>query len=169
MALLRPRCEYLEKENTVEINDLAESIRRTESYRVEKLRELRREQELFVRKIRRLKEQKRSYLRQIAILTQDDDSETTMPVDYLNNFDLPESRLASVTEQNRKDMLRNPTDAVLQYIRDNYRMFIPEIERKLRDYDYRLSKLALLEQKIREDIQIIQQRETAPVEAEDAR
>lgn len=164
MAVFRPRCEYLEKENTVDINDFAEAIRRTEGYRSDKVLELAREQELLVRRIRKLKDQKKAYLRQIAVLSQQEDPEGTMPVDYLNNFDIPEPSMASDATQNRKDMLRNPTDAFLNYIRDNFRKFIPEIDKKLRDFDYRMLKLSLREQKLREDIDMINRRESAPKE-----
>lgn len=168
MAILRPRCEYLEKENTVEINDLADSIKRTETYRTEKLKNLRRDQELLVRRIRNLKKQKRAYLRQVAILSSEDHVETSMPVDYYNMFDLPTSELASNRDVNIKDMLRNPADSIFNYIRENFRSYLHEIDRSIRDFDYRLSKLSLREQKIREDILAITQRETAPKEVNDA-
>lgn len=153
MALLRPRCEYLEKENLIEIEDLANSIRSTEAYRAQKLGNYRREQELTVRNIIRVKSQKKAYLRQIAILSSVDNVEDTMPVDFLNKFDLPDHGMASTLEINRKDMLKNPTDASLNYIRDVLRNYLPEIERSLRDFDYKLRKLSLREQWLRYEIE----------------
>lgn len=153
MALLRPRCEYLSKENLIEIEDLSNSISRTEVFRTQKMSNYRREQELVVRNILRLKSQKKSYLRQIALLSSEDNVEDTMPVDFLNKFDLPDYQMASTLEINEKDMLKNPTDAILNYVRDVLRAYIPEMDRTLRDFDYKLRKLALREQWLRYEIE----------------
>lgn len=164
MSFLRPYSEYLNKEDLVEVTDLAEAVRRTESYRVEKLKDLRREHELIVRSIRTLKAQFQAFLRQASVLTNDDDIDTVLPVDYFNVFDLADSSLSTDEDWLRDDMRRNPPDAIMCYIRDVLRTYIPEIEKKVKDYKYRISKLSLIEQRLKEEITGLIQNESATVE-----
>lgn len=168
MGIINRNTDYSQQENLVEIDDLFEVSRRTTAYRVEKVKELRREQELLVRKIRKLKKQKRSYLRQISVLSADEDPENTMPVDYLNDVELPESELLANVVISRNDLGKNPTDGPMNYVRDYYRQNIGEAERVIRDYDYRLMKYSLREQRLREDISMMLQRESSLRETNNA-
>lgn len=165
MGILHPRSEYLKKENTVEIEDLDKAIRRTEFYRTEKIENLTRQHEIIVREIKELKKQKVSYLRQLGLISTEDDIRTVIPSNTSDIIDSTQPDMASTKELNREDMLRNPTNPIYAYIRETFRTFLPEIERKIRDYDYRMVKLSLKEQRIKETIVMINQRESAPVES----
>ena len=166
MPFLRTKSELIDKENLLEIEDLHNSVQRTSLLRAEKLTFLRREHALIVRKIVRLKEQMKHYIQQTAILPEETPIDTVIPVFYASEDDYEKSLLGSNKEDNLSNMVNNPTDAILNYVRDTLRSFIPEIDRTLRDYNYRLRKLALREQKIKEEVKKIVT--TEPVSFEDS-
>lgn len=148
MSVFRPRCEYLEKENLIDIEDYLDAVRNTEDFRATKVKDMRREHELIVRRIRKIKKSKRAYIRRLSILPKEDDTEDTMPVDYFNEFDTPNPELALNRETNIVDMIRNPTNQILNYTRDRLRRSIYEIDGRIRDYDYQLLKLQQMEQRL---------------------
>jgi hypothetical protein len=148
MGFLRHKSEFIEKENTVNIDDLYDAIQRTESYRAEKVNDLKREHSLIVTRIQDLKAQKSSYLRKIEVVTEDDDPLNLSPVIYDSTLDTGTPSLGSDIEVNKNTMIRNPSDPILNYTRTNFTASVAEMDIRLRDYDYQLLKLAQQEQKI---------------------
>ena len=148
MGFLRHKSEFIEKENTVNIDDLYDAIQRTESYRAEKVNDLKREHSLIVTRIQDLKAQKSSYLRKIEVVTEDDDPLNLSPVIYDSSLDTGTPSLGSDIDVNKNTMIRNPSDPILNYTRTNFTASVAEMDIRLRDYDYQLLKLAQQEQKI---------------------
>ncbi len=148
MGFLRHRSEYIEKETTVNIDDLYDATQRTEQYRADKVTDLRREHSYVVKRIQDLKLQKASYLRKIGVVTEEDDPLNLSPVIYNNPLDTGTPSLGSDIDINKKTMIRNPSDPILNYTRTNFTATVAEMDIRLRDYDYQLLKLAQQEQKI---------------------
>jgi hypothetical protein len=148
MGFLRHKSEFIEKENTVNIDDLYDAIQRTESYRAEKVNDLKREHSLIVTRIQDLKAQKSSYLRKIEVVTEDDDPLNLSPVIYDSSLDTGTPSLGSDIDVNKNTMIRNPSDPILNYTRTNFTASVAEMDIRLRDYDYQLLKLTQQEQKI---------------------
>lgn len=148
MTVTRHYSEYLEKDNIAEIEDLYSITSKTEAYRARKVADLRREHDLVMRNINRVSQQRSAYLREVDILVSTDDMGTTMPVIKNSHYDTGTSELMADSEVNKTILIRKPSDAGLNFIRDQLRENIPEIDIRLRDYDYQLLKLSWREKKL---------------------
>jgi hypothetical protein len=140
MTVLRPLSEYLSQDNIADIDDLFDITKNTESYRAKKVEDLRKEHDLIMRKIDRVTRQKEAYVRASGVLPSSEKMINIMPVIKNDDFDTGASELSSNLEKNKKVLIRRPTDHILNFIRDNLRENIPEMDIKLRDYDYQLLK-----------------------------
>jgi hypothetical protein len=148
MGFLRHQSEYIEKDNTVNIDDLYDAVKNTETYRSLKVDDMRREHSFIIKRIQDIKAQKASYLRKIGVTPEDDDPLDLSPVYYFNDLDTGSSSLSSSVDTNLKTMLRNPSNPIFNYVRANFTSSVAEMDARLRDYDYQLLKLAQMEQKI---------------------
>lgn len=148
MTVSRHYSEYLEKDNIAEIDDLYNITSKTEAYRARKVADLRREHDLVMRNIKRVSQQRSAYLRDIDILESTDDMATTMPVIKNSHYDTGTPDLISDPEVTKTLLIRKPSDVGLNFIREQLRENVPEIDIKLRDYDYQLLKLSWREKKL---------------------
>lgn len=148
MTTSRHYSEYLEKDNIAIIDDLYSITAKTESYRARKVADLRREHDLVMRDIGRVTQQRSAYMRDVDILESSEDMATTMPVIKNSHYDTGSPELLTDPEVNKTLLIRKPSDAGLNFIRDQLRDNVPEIDIKLRDYDYQLLKLSWREKKI---------------------
>lgn len=148
MTVLRPYSEYLRQDSIADIDDLFEITSNTESYRAKKVEDLRREHDLIMRKIDRVTQQKEAYVRTTGVLPSSDKIDNIMPVIKNDDFDSGSSELSSDPEENKRMLIKRPTDPILNFVRDNLRENIAEIDVKLRDYNYQLLKLSWMEKRI---------------------
>lgn len=160
MGTLRPFYEYYEQDNVAGVQDLFEVTKNTENYRSQKVNDLRNEHSLIMRRIQRILQQKSAYIRISGVLPAEDTPDIIAPVHQNNDFDTGDSVLSQTEDVNKKVLLRRPTDPILNYTRDVMLRNFPEIDVKIRDYDYQLMRLSLLEQKITQWITNILKDET---------
>jgi hypothetical protein len=148
MTILRPYSEYAKQESLADIDDHYGIISKTEVYRSKKVEDLRREHTLIMRRIDRITQQKAAYLRITGITPSSEKLENFMPVIKNGWYDTGTSESSSDSEENKKILIRKPTDPALNFIRDKFRENIPEIDIKLRDYNYQILKLSWREKRI---------------------
>jgi hypothetical protein len=148
MTVLRPYSEYLRQDSIADIDDLFEITANTESYRAKKIEDLRIEHDLIMRKIDKVTQQKEAYVRITGVLPSSDKMGDIMPVIKNDDFDSGSSELSSDPEENKRMLIKRPTDPILNFVRDNLRENIAEIDVKLRDYNYQLLKLSWMEKRI---------------------
>jgi hypothetical protein len=166
MGVLRGNIsQYYNKDNPSEIQDLYSIIKNTEDYRSKKVTDLKNEHSLIMRRITRLTQQKEAYIRMSGVLSSADVPDNISAVFYNDDFDTGDSELSQSEDINKVILLRRPADPVLTYTRDTMRKNIPEIEIKIRDYDYQLMRLSLLEEKITYWISNILKSETTAQQA----
>jgi hypothetical protein len=167
MTVLRPYSEYLRQDSIADIDDLFEITANTESYRSKKVEDLRREHDLIMRKIDRITRQKEAYVRVSGVLPSSEKMINIMPVVKNDDFDTGSSELSSDSEINKKILIRRPTDPILNFVKDNLRENIPEIDIKLRDYNYQLLKLSWMEKRITYLLVTLLKKETTTQQATD--
>ena len=148
MTVLRPYSEYLGQDSLADIEDLYDITAKTEVYRAKKVEDLRREHDLIMRRIGRVTQQKAAYIRATGVLPSSEKMDGLMPVIKNSHYDTGTSELSSDSEVNKKLLIRKPTDSILNFVRDQLRENITEIDIKLRDYNYQLLKLSWMEKKI---------------------
>lgn len=165
MTVLRQYPEYLNQDNIADIEDLFDITKNTEGYRANKVKDLRKEHDLIMCKIDRVTRQKEAYVRASSVLPSSEKIENIMPVIKNDDFDTGSSELSSVLESNNKLLIRRYTDPILNFIRDNLRENMPEIDIKLRDYDYQLLKLSWMEKRITYLMTVILKKETTSQQA----
>lgn len=161
MSIIRGNIShYYERDNASEIQDLYDIVKNTENYRAQKVTDLKNEHALIMRRIKRLTQQKEAYIRMSSVLSSNDTPENVSAVFYNDDFDTGDSSLSQTEDINKVILQRRPADPILTYVRDTMRRNIPEIEIKIRDYDYQLMRLSLLEEKITYWITFILKNET---------
>jgi hypothetical protein len=101
-----------------------------------------------MRRIDRVTQQKAAYIRSTGVLPSSEDMVNVMPYVKNDDFDSGNPELASDPEANKRVLIRRPTDPILNFVRDNLRANITEIDIKLRDYNYQLLKLSWMDKKI---------------------
>lgn len=148
MTILRNYSEYLRQDSLADIDDLFEVTKSTEVYRAKKVDDLRREHAYVMRRISRVMDQKAAYIRVTGVLPSSENMDNVMPYYKNNDFDTGDSELSSNVEDNKRVLISKPTDPILNFIRDQLRENITEIDIKLRDYNYQLLKLSWMDKRI---------------------
>jgi hypothetical protein len=148
MTVLRTYSEYLRQDSLADIDDLYSITKDTENYRSKKVEDLKNEHTLIMRRIDRVTQQKAAYIRSTGVLPSSEDMVNVMPYVKNDDFDSGNPELASDPEANKRVLIRRPTDPILNFVRDNLRANITEIDIKLRDYNYQLLKLSWMDKKI---------------------
>jgi hypothetical protein len=161
MEPIRPNVDgYYKKDNIASIQDYYTLVKNTENYRAQKVIDLRNEHVLIMRRIDRITQQKTAYMRISNSIPKEDTPEGLAPVNYTGDFDTKDSKISLDEKTNKIVLMRKPTDPKLNYTRDTLRKNIAEIEIKIRDYDYQLMRLSLLERKLTYSIKNLLKNET---------
>ena len=160
MTVLRPHSEYLAQDSVADVEDLYTLTKGTETYRAAKIEDLKNEHALIMRKIQRVTQQKAAYVRSTGVLPSSEDMKNIMPVLKNNDFDVGNPELAANLEMNKKKLIRRSTDPILNVTKDFLRENIPEIDIRLRDYNYQLMKLSGMEMRITYHITEMMKKET---------